>query len=81
MSTSLRQRIIGLLLDLGDGLGTARSATLLDCPVCGRPLQIDIDRQRLHLRAACPDDPGHFLFEDDFCNLPEWIERYPQLNT
>jgi hypothetical protein len=75
------ERIIGLLGDIRDGDGSPRLAVLVDCPVCGRPLDLDADMSERMLHAGCPIDRGHFAWRGDFTDLPEWFGRYRQLNT
>lgn len=74
------ERIVGILGDIRDGDGGARLAALVDCPVCGRPLDLQIDPARRTLAATCPDDPAHFAWRGDFTELPGWIGRYRDLN-
>lgn len=76
-----RERIIGMLEDILDGDGSGRMAPLVDCPDCGRPLTLAVDRADRVLHARCPQDPPHFTWQGDFTVLPPWFDRYPQLNT
>jgi endogenous inhibitor of DNA gyrase (YacG/DUF329 family) len=75
------ERIIGMLEDICGGDGTQRMAILVDCPVCGQPLTIDIDRVEHRLSVRCPAHAKHFTWEGDYTKLPAWIDRYPELNT
>ena len=76
-----RERIIGMLEDILDGDGSGRMAPLVDCPDCGRPLALAVDRAARVLHARCPQDPPHFIWQSDFTVLPPWFDRYAQLNT
>ncbi len=75
------ERIIGLLGDIRDGDGTPRLAALVDCPVCGRPLDLIVDAAERMLAARCPDDAVHFAWKGDYTELPDWIGSYRMLNT
>ncbi|MBN8525917.1 MAG: hypothetical protein J0M02_11330 [Planctomycetes bacterium] len=74
------ERIVGILGDIADGDGTAKLAALIDCPVCGKPLDLLVDHGQRTLSASCPADAAHFSWRGGFTELPGWIDRYSQLN-
>jgi hypothetical protein len=75
------ERIIGILADLRGGEGDRKLAILVDCPVCGAPLTLELDRAVRWMHAYCPKDRSHFAWEGDYTALPAWIDRYNELNT
>jgi hypothetical protein len=73
-------RILGHIGDLVSGDASREQAKLIDCPVCGRPLDITIvDEDEITL--VCPADPAHLSWHGVYEELPAWIGQYRQLNT
>jgi len=73
-------RIIGHIGDLVSGDASREQAKLIDCPVCGKPLDITIvDADEITL--VCPADPAHLSWHGYYEELPAWIDQYKSLNT
>lgn len=73
------ERLIGCIGDLVSGDGGRAMAQHLDCPVCGRPLDLTVvDDDELTL--VCPSDPRHLSWHGYYEALPAWIDEYKRLN-
>ncbi len=74
------ERIIGIIGDLIEGDGSKAMAKYIDCPQCGRPLNITIGPDK-SIDLECSVDPSHMQWHGHFDHLPTWINEYKRLNT